>query len=315
MDKLGVNGSCQERIVIAGGTGFLGRNIAQACADHRVEVTILSRSKPADGPWMWAQWDGFSLNDWAKEIDGCDALINCAGRSIDCVPTQKNKELILRSRVESTRVLGEAIREADRAPKVWVQLSAVGIYGDTDQPRDESSPIGTGFLPEVCQIWEQAFEDACPDHVRSVILRAGVVLGYSQGAFPLLRTLSKIGLGGPVGSGNQGISWIHECDITRMILYAIANESMRGTYNAVSPNPVTNRVFMKTLRKTVGMPLALPAPAFGVRLAARYLLKTNPDLALKGQFVSSKRVPNEGFGFVHPDIDEALTDLCSGMTG
>tara|TARA_R110000737_G_scaffold2923_18_gene10019 strand:- start:122262 stop:123182 length:921 start_codon:yes stop_codon:yes gene_type:complete len=298
-------------IILAGGSGFLGMNLARSLTRQGHQVVILSRSQLEQGGWTWNQWDGTTLGDWTNAIDGARAIVNFSGKSIDCVPTPKNKELIISSRVDSTRVLGEAIRNAINPPSVWVQMSAVGIYGNTTTPAPESTPAGDGFLPEVCTKWEAAFKESCPESIRSVVLRAGVVLGRTDGAFPTLRKLAKLGLGGTVGKGTQGMSWIHELDMDALLQRAITDDSMQGVYNATAPHPASNFQFMHALRKAVGMPFGPPAPGFAVRLGSRYILKSNPDLALEGQFAVPKRIMDQHHEFTFPTLKDALTDLCA----
>jgi uncharacterized protein len=301
----------ERPIVLAGGTGFLGMNLANALVAQDRKVVILSRSRPADGQWTWAQWDGKSQGDWSKHIDGAQAIVNFSGKSIDCYPNDENRKLIISSRVDPIHALGEAIQSAAEQPSTWIQLSAVGIYGNTINQCTESSPAGEGFLPEVCSQWESAFNESCPDSMRGVSLRAGVVLGKNDGAFPLLRKLAKFGFGGAAGNGKQGMSWIHEDDMTSILLQAIDSDSMQGTYNVCAPNPLSNRDFMRTLRKVVGMPFGPPAPAFAVRLGARFVLKTNPDLVLEGQYAIPERLKQQNFAFKFGNPQEAFLDLCS----
>lgn len=297
-------------VILAGGTGFLGVNLARMLVNQGRKVVILSRSEPDQGEWTWAKWDGKAQGDWSSIVDGAHAIINFSGKSIDCYPNPENKKLILSSRVDPTRALGEAIRRATVQPSVWVQLSAVGIYGNTTSAIPESTPAGEGFLPDTCLKWEAAFREACPNSIRDVTLRSGVVLGAANGALPTLRRLARFGLGGAAGNGKQGISWIHEQDMTSILLRAIDDASMQGVYNACSPNPASNRDFMRTLRKVVGVPIGPPAPAFAVRIGAKLVLKTNPDLALEGQYAIPQRLMDEGFEFTHPNLDDALKDLC-----
>ncbi len=297
-------------IVLAGGSGFLGMNHARTLVEQGCTVVILARSEPDPGDWSWAQWDGRTLGEWARVLDGAQAVVNFSGRSIDCYPTPDNQRSIIDSRVDSTRILGDAIGRAANPPKSWIQLSAVGIYGHTPSPSTETAPVGSGFLPEVCDQWEQAHRESCPEHVRSVVLRSGVVLGRSNGAFPMLRRFAKLGLGGAAGAGTQGMSWIHEDDMTSILQRAIDDRTMQGTYNACAPNPKSNRAFMRALRKELRMPIGPPAPAFAVRLASRFILKTNPDLALEGQYAIPERIMDAGYEFAYPTLEEALRALC-----
>ncbi|MBO6513913.1 MAG: TIGR01777 family oxidoreductase [Phycisphaerales bacterium] len=304
-----------RKYILAGGSGFLGMNLARSLTSQGAQVVILSRSAPgqsqSDASLRSVQWDGETLGPWVQELNGADALVNFSGKSIECVPTDENKQLIISSRVNPTRVLGQAIEQAEQPPSTWVQLSAVGIYGNTQSRCTESTPPGDGFLPESCTQWESAFHESCPASVRGVVLRAGVVLGKTEGAFPKLRKIAKLGFGGRAGSGKQGISWIHEEDINAMLLHAINTPSVQGTYNATAPTPASNKEFMAALRKAVGMPFGPPAPAFAVRLGSRYVLRTNPDLALEGQYAIPERMVSEGFEFQHPLLDDALSDLCT----
>jgi hypothetical protein len=299
-----------QPIILAGGTGFLGMNLARALVKHGRKVVILSRSQPDPGEWTWAQWDGKTQGEWSSVIDGATAIVNFSGKSIDCYPSEENRKLILSSRVDPIHALGQAIQSASQPPVAWVQLSAVGIYGNNSSQCTESTAPGEGFLPDTCVKWEAAFSESCPDSMRAVTLRAGVVLGRNDGAFPLLRKLAKFGFGGAAGNGKQGMSWIHEDDMTAILLRAIDDDSMQGTYNACSPSPKSNRDFMKTLRKAVGMPFGPPAPAFAVRLGARFMLKTNPDLILEGQYAIPTRIKQSGFEFAYPTLEDALRDLC-----
>lgn len=297
-------------IILAGGTGFLGMNLAQAMVKQGRKVVILSRSQPDPGDWTWAPWDGKTQGEWSSVIDGAQAIVNFSGKSIDCYPSEENRKLILSSRVDPIHALGQAIQGVSQPPSAWVQLSAVGIYGNNPNQCTEATPPGDGFLPDTCVKWEATFSQSCPESLRAVTLRAGVVLGRNDGAFPLLRKLAKFGFGGAAGNGKQGMSWIHEDDMTSILLRAIDDDSIQGTYNASAPNPQSNRDFMKTLRKAVRMPFGPPAPAFAVRLGARFVLKTNPDLVLEGQYAIPERIKRAGFEFAYPTLEDAIRDLC-----
>lgn len=302
-------------LVIAGGSGFLGVSLATHLAGLGRPVVIISRTRPKpDGPWRHVPWDGRTLGDWRRELDGAAGLANLAGRTVDCIKTPDNRDEILRSRVEATRVLGEAVRSVDAPPAVWVQMSTAHIYGDP--PRvvcDEDSPFGCGLAPTVGRAWEDAFASAVPPEMRGVVLRTSFVIGRDRGAgggaLSRLRTLVRLGLGGTVGSGTQGMSWLHEADMNRLFERALDDPTMRGPYIASSPNPVPQREFMRSLRRAVGMPIGLPAPAWLVRLGAPLVMRTDPELALYGRYVVSSRLAAEGFAFRFPDLDGALRDL------
>lgn len=299
------------RVVIAGGSGFLGRNLARHLAPLGAEVVLLSRSAPRErGPWRHVAWDGRTLGPWASELDGARALVNLAGRTVDCVKTPDHCDEILRSRVESTEVLGRALREARTLPPVWVQMSTAHIYGDPpDAVCDEDASTGYGLAPFVGRAWESAFDEACPASTRPVVLRTSFVLGRDAGALPRLASLARWGLGGRVGHGRQGMSWIHERDMNRIFERAIADPAMTGTYVATAPNPVSNAEFMRELRWALRRPIGLPAPAWMVRLGAPLVMRTDPELALYGRYCVSRRLDELGFEFEFPELAAALADL------
>jgi len=300
------------RIVIAGGSGFLGTNLARHLTDHGRDVVVLSRNPPRDpGPWRFAPGDARPLEgDWASELDGADAIVNLVGRTVDCVKTPDHCDEILRSRVEATSVLGEAVRAVASPPPVWVQMSTAHIYGDPPEVVcDESSAFGYGLAPDVGRAWEQAAGEALLPSMRAVILRTSLVLGRSGGAAQRLAMLAKWGLGGRVGHGRQGMSWIHERDMNRIFERAIEDDSMRGAYIATAPNPVSNAEFMRALRRALERPIGLPAMAWMVRIGAPLVLRTDPELALYGRYCVPRRLLDEGFTFDFPDLDAALADL------
>lgn len=299
------------RVVIAGGSGFLGMNLARAIREAGGEAVVLSRgpARERDGI-QYVQWDGRRVGDWTETLCDTDAVVNLAGRTVDCIKTPDHCDEILRSRVEPTRVLGEALREIGAEPRVWVQMSTAHIYGDPpSEVCDEDAVFGYGLAPVVGKAWEEAFAEAKPEGTRGVILRTSFVLGRDGGAMIKLSKLARFGLGGKSGSGTQGMSWIHERDMNRLFLRAIADESMQGAYIATAPNPVSNAEFMRTLRRAVGMPIGLPAPAFLVRLGAPLVLRTDPELALYGRYCVSRRLAEEGFEFEFPKLEDAMGDL------
>lgn len=305
----------QKKVVIAGGSGFLGVSLAHHLAERGAEVVILSRNEPkVSGPWKHRRWDARMIGDWKDELEGADGLINLAGRSVDCIKTPDHQDEILRSRVESTRVPGKAMRLIDSPPPVWVQMSTAHIYGDPPTAIcTEDSSLGCGLAPLVGKAWEEAFHTSLLPSQRGVVLRTSFVVGRDRGAgggaLATLGFLAKIGLGGRVGSGQQGMSWIHETDLNRLFERALTDETMRGTYIASSPNPVSQIEFMQHLRRAVGMPIGLPAFGWMVRFGAHYLLRTDPELALYGRYVVSKRLSEEGFEFEWPDLEGALRNL------
>ena len=305
---------CNRRVVIAGGSGFLGLAIATHLNSLGAEVVILSRGTPPVGPWSHAGWDGRTVGDWRQCLDGAACLMNLAGRSVDCIKTPDHQDEILRSRIESTRALGAALRTVASPPPVWVQMSTAHIYGDHPNVWcDEDSATGYGLAPFVGREWEQAYRESVLPAQRQVVLRTSFVLGRDRGAgasaMNKLLPLARCGLGGRVGSGKQGLSWIHEADMCRLLTLAAGDSAMQGVYVASAPHPVTQSEFMRELRRVVGMPVGLPATAWMVRLAARWLLRTDPELALYGRFVRSRRLAECGFEFQFPHLPQALTHL------
>jgi uncharacterized protein (TIGR01777 family) len=306
-------------IVIAGGSGFLGISLATHLAswgaNSRRSVILLSRNPPrSNGPWRHVSWDARSLGEWRRELDGAIGLVNLVGRSVDCIKTPEHQDEILRSRVEATRVLGMAVRTIDNPPPVWVQMSTAHIYGDPPHVIcTEESPFGYGFAPFVARAWEDEFRANVLPAQRAVILRTSFVIGRERGAgggaLTRLLTLVRLGLGGRVGSGSQGMSWIHETDMNRIFELALTDPGMQGPYIASSPNPVSQQVFMRTLRRAVGMPIGLPAFSWMVRVGAPLLMRTDPELALYGRYVVSKRLQEKQFEFQFPQLSVALDEL------
>lgn len=303
------------RVVIAGGSGFLGVSLAHHLARGGWKVTILSRQRPpCEGPWRHVAWDARTLGPWTGCLEAARGLVNMVGRTVDCLKTPDHCDEILRSRVEATRILGMACRAITGPPSVWVQMSTAHIYGDPPQAWcDEQSVTGHGLAPTVGRAWEEAFSAAVMPAQRGVILRTSFVIGRNRGAgrgaLGRLAPVARLGLGGTVGSGTQGMSWIHEEDMNRLLERSLADPSMRGIYVASAPNPVSNAEFMRHLRRAVPwpkIPLGLPTLEWMVRLGAPLLMRTDPDLALYGRYVISTRLAAEGFVFRHPALPEAL---------
>lgn len=299
------------RIVIFGGSGFLGRSLARHLEPFDGEVVLVSRHRPEEkGPWKHVAWDAETLGDWTNHLDGATAMVNLAGRSVDCIKTPDHCDEILRSRVGTTELVGKAIRQIRSPPTVWVQMSTAHIYGDPPETIcDEDAATGYGLAPFVGQAWEETFTKAVLPETRAVVLRTSFVLGRGGGALPRLVRLARFGLGGTVGHGRQGISWIHQLDMNRLMVRSIADASLQGTYLATAPKPVSNADFMRALRRALQMPIGLPAASWMVRIGAPLLMRTDPELALYGRYCVSKRLPREGFEFQFPDLQSALTDL------
>lgn len=305
-------------VVIAGGSGFLGASLAHHLAEAGREVVILSRKPPRiSGPWKHVAWDARTLGEWRRSLKGAAGLVNLVGRTVDCIKTLGHQDEILRSRVEATRVLGAALRTLDASPPVWVQMSTAHIYGDPPEVRcDEDSAFGCGLAPFVGKAWEESFRGSALPSQRQVVLRTSFVVGRNRGvgngALRRLTPLARIGLGGTVGTGTQGMSWIHEEDMNRLVDRGLFGPAMQGAYIASAPNPVSNREFMRELRRAAGMPIGAPAFEWMVRIGAPLLMRTDPDLALYGRYVVSKRLADDGFEFRFPHLSDALANIFRG---
>lgn len=261
----------------------------------------------------WRQWDGKTLDAWTQDLDGADAVANFVGRSVDCRKTPQNKREIFASRLDSMSVLGKAMRECASPPPVWIQSGTAHIYGDPlpeDTIVEDDGPIGQGLAPQVGVAWEKAFAENKLPGQRGVVLRTSFVLGRGGGALQTMARLARLGLGGRIGSGRQWMSWVHEDDFHRLVMQMIEGAAFEGVYNVTAPSPVTNKVFMRALRQACRRPWSPPAPAWGVRFASRWLMDTDPELALLGRRVVPSRLAAEtAFVFRWPDISAALEDL------
>lgn len=299
-----------NKVVLAGGSGFLGQALARRLAADGWEIVVLSRQPRPDAPFREVQWNAETGGAWAAELAGAAAVVNFAGRSINCVHTLENSREILASRVQAVQALGKGWARAKHPPPVWIQCSATGYYGNAgDRFCDESLPPGPGFLAEVCRSWEEAFAALDLPGVRRVVLRLGVVLDRDHGALPPLVRLVRRFLGGAAGGGRQFFSWVHRDDAVAAFAAALAQPGMSGAYNVCSPAPVTNAEFMRELRGVLGRPWAPPAPAFAVRLLAGPLMGVDANLALHGQRCAPRRLQAAGFVFRHPAVGGALRDL------
>ena len=303
------------KVVLAGGSGYLGRLLADSFSNDNWEVIILSRSSnlPLPASVNVVPWDGKTMGSWKEALEGANALINLAGRSVDCRYTKKNRESILSSRVDSTRALSEAVEACSDKPKVWLNASSMATYGQrggNELPFDEDSPTtGKGFLEEVTQAWENEFFKHTWADVRKLALRISFVLGRESGAFPLLAKFAGLGLGGAQGSGKQWMSWLHEDDFVGIVRFLIEHNTLAGSFNLAAPNPLTNAKFMHCLRaKLAPLGIGLPAPAIGVRLGC-LLIGSAPELALQSRKVVSARLKVARYQFKYPLLDHAVDAL------
>lgn len=302
------------RVVIAGGTGSLGRRLADDLRERAHDVVILTRRLRTDLDHRQIVWDGTSQGPWGAELD--DAIVvNLAGELVDRRPTAANIELLRRSRVEPTRALVEASRAATNAPRLWLQMSTLAIYGDTGPSVvDEQHPVADGppQMAGVARPWEQAAADARTQ--RMVIMRTGVVLDRDTPAFDRLATITRFFLGGRIDDGKQWVSWIHADDFSRAIQRFCEDRRFDGVVHVTSPNPIQNDQMMAALRGALHRPWSPPTPRSLVRVGALFI-RTDPALALTGRRCIPQRLAQEGFEFEHPDFPDAIKDLLTPPSG
>jgi uncharacterized protein (TIGR01777 family) len=312
------------KIVIPGGSGQVGTVLARAFHGDGHDVVVLSR-RPDTQPWRVVSWDGASLGDWQRELDGCDVVINLTGRSVNCRYTAANRREILESRVLSTRVIGQAIAQAARPPRLWLQASTATIYAHRyDNANDErsgilggqesSAPSSWTFSIDVARAWERAFDDAILKRTRKIALRSAMTLSQDAGGvFDTLLGLVRRGLGGSAGHGRQYMSWIHYDDFVAAVRWLIARDDIDGVVNVASPNPVPNAEFMRVLREACGVSFGLPASRWMLEIGAVFM-RTETELILKSRRVVPTRLIEHGFEFKYPDWSAAANDLWQQWT-
>ena len=308
------------KIVIPGGSGQVGTLLARAFHESGHEVVVLGR-KLKEADWAIVQWDAKTLGAWSAEIDGADVVINLAGRSVNCRYTAKNRRLIKESRINSTKIVGEAIARATRPPRIWMQASTATIYAHRyDAPNDEAHGILGGTEPnapdtwrfsiDVATSWERAFNESVTPHTRKLLLRSAMTMSPDRGGiFDTLLGLVRRGLGGQSADGRQYISWIHDVDFVRAIFWLIEHEEIEGAVNLAAPYPVPNAEFMRVLRNAWGIPFGLPANNWMLEIGA-FLMQTETELILKSRRVVPGRLLESGFTFQFPTWNEASHDLC-----
>ena len=308
-----------RRIVLAGGSGQVGRLLARQFHRQGHQVVVLARSIQA-APWQVVHWDGKTLGDWTSNLEYADVVINLAGRSVNCRYTQANRRAIKDSRTQPTVLLGEAMSGLAHPPRLWMNASTATIYRHAlDRPMDEqtgeiggnerAAPSTWRFSIDVATSWEGAFFRAVTPETRKIALRSAMIMSPDRGGvFSELLRLVRFGLGGTAGSGQQFVSWVHGEDFVRSIEYLMAHEEFEGPVNIASPNPLPNREFMRILRRVWGAPIGLPAPRWLLELGALFL-RTETELILKSRRVVPGRLLQAGFAFQFPSWPDAAEDL------
>ena len=301
-----------KKLIIAAGTGFLGNVLIQHFKNKFEEIVILTRGKSEiKNQIKYVNWNAKSFSGWEKELENTDVVINLAGKSVDCRYTEKNKTEILASRIDSTKILNQAILQCKNPPKHFINSSTATIYRHSeDKEMDEyTGEIGNDFSMNVAKTWEKTFYEVETQKTLKTAIRTSIVLGKNGGAFIPLKRLTQLGLGGKNGNGSQFVSWIHEKDFARAVEFIIEKE-LSGSINVVSPLPVRNEEFMKKLQKEIGIPFGLLISKSMLEIGAR-IIKTETELVLKSRNVLPKRLTENGFEFQFGDIDKTFKNLLS----
>jgi uncharacterized protein len=314
-----------KKIIIAGGTGFMGEEMIRYFGKQN-QIIVLTRnsSKAINNRNSYSsltkedlqntdfiQWDGATVSDWEHQLEHADLLINLSGKSVNCRYTEANKKAIFDSRLLPTKALGTAINQLTHPPKIWINASSATIYRNaTDRPQDEyTGEIENDFSVQVCKQWEQTLYEQRTPFTRKVALRMAITLGSGGVLIPYFNLL-KFGLGGRQGSGKQMYSWVHIEDTCRMIEWLYDHKELEGTFNCSSPNPVTNEVFMQTLRNITGYKFGLPAFEWMIKLGTA-VIGTEAELVLKSRWVVPTKILETGFQFQYPLLKDALENIIS----
>ncbi|MEL6543884.1 MAG: TIGR01777 family oxidoreductase [Myxococcota bacterium] len=307
------------KIVIPGGSGQVGQVLERYFRARGDEVVIIARSAREPD----RKWDGRTLGDWTRHLDDADVVVNLAGRSVNCRYTRDNLSQMLSSRVDSARIVGEAIARCERPPALWLQMSTATIYAHAyGDAHDEDGELGGSepeippywrFSVDIARYWEQEQALAHTPQTRKVALRTSLVMNPDPGSvFAVLSRMTQLGLGGAIAGGKQYVSWIHDADFVRAVQWIIDHESIVGPVNLAAPNPLPQKEFQQALRRAWRMPVGLPATAWMVRLAAQ-VIGSDEELLLKSRRVVSKVLPESGFRFDHPEWQDAARDLVARM--
>lgn len=291
-----------KKIVIAGGTGFIGKYFEKKFRELNYNVIIISRQKG------FINWN--DAPQLIEALNGAELLINLAGKSVNCRYNEKNKSEIFLSRTQTTKALGEAITKCSSPPKLWINAGTATIYRHAEDHAmtETNGEIGKGFSVEVAKAWEKSFFDFHLKNTRQVLLRMAITLGKDEGVMKPLKNLVRFGLGGKQGNGHQMFSWVHIDDLFSIILFIKDHENLNGIFNCSSPHPVTNKTLMQKLRHHMHMKIGLSSPKWLLEIGAIFI-KTETELVLKSRWVLPERLLREGYRFLYQNIDDAFNDL------
>ncbi|WP_438316504.1 TIGR01777 family oxidoreductase [Sporosarcina sp. FA9] len=292
----------KKKIVIAGGTGFIGHYLEEKFTSLGYDVIIISRQKQH---LSWTNSVGI-----INALENAEMLINLAGKSVNCRYNEKNKKEIIQSRTETTSILGHAIQACKNPPSLWINSSTATIYRHAeDRPMTEAGgEIGTGFSVDVAKDWENSLFAFQLPQTRLVALRMAIVLGQNGGVMEPYKNLVRFGLGGTQGSGNQMFSWIHIEDVFQSIRFLQENKQLSGVFNCSAPQPISNLEFMTQLRKTMGRKIGFSSPKWILEMGAVFM-RTETELILKSRWVVPERLESEGFHFTFGTIEKALQHI------
>ena len=297
------------KIAVTGATGLIGAALCERLRQEGNDVLVITRRENSSSPFPVVHWNPERGELDTRSLEGVDAVVHLAGETIAERWTPEKKERIRTSRVAGTRFLVDGLKRLSKRPSVLIGSSAVGFYGNRgDEELDEGSPPGTGFLPEICQAWEAEVARASELGMRAVRLRTGIVLSTKGGALAKMLLPFKLGLGGPVGSGSQWMSWIHIDDVVGGYHFALHHSDLSGAANLTAPQPVRNADFTRALGRALGRPAFLPAPGFALKLIFGEMAQ---DLLLDGQKVLPRRLESAGYKFQHTGVGDALADVVS----
>lgn len=341
----------KNKIIIAAGTGFIGQALIEYFSNYEIVVLTRNRNQVTNKhnqqtsehilttaqqdtgnpigfndtnknqikqelyrirDTRFVSWNAKSLGEWSVEFENAKAVINLTGKSVNCRYNEKNKAEILASRIDSTKIIGEAINACKNPPKIWINAGSATIYPHSleKQNTERVTEFADDFSVQVCKAWEKTFNEIETPKTRKLFLRITIVLGKKGGVFKTLKSLAKIGLGGNHGDGNQYISWIHEKDLCRSIEFLMHNKNLSGTFNCAAPNPMRNKDFMQIMRKQLKVPFGLPQPKWMLAIGT-WFMRTEMELVLKSRNVVPEKLLEEGFKFEYNTVEDTMEDLCS----